>query len=450
MLGSVRRPSDQRGGSTVTRCQRSLFWRKSIATLTAVVKLRALTIVGLLVRERQAYIAVSDLELSVISSTFFSHMYAPVSSEEFAKQMRVTDASFAISGEVFPKDGGSFAGNGLILRKEGDFVVRLTFPAGAEAPVARGGIYTRDDYWRFRGRVCDKLSLLIDHLGPCGPRHEFNGVATQDYDADTLLIEPSGWDLKSRSDMEAMIEDRLDQMGSTSDHRESQAANEGDTDSQPEKPSPLANGVWMHALVPSFPLIHTNAGTKTSERNDFLGETSRSSADTFKGSFDGIEYGLVKRDGDLHVYLFSRNASSDSIPASRHEKVLRSFLDALAFATGQHCWPYRILIRKDGRLILDKLHAVGPVDRTSIAPFSERIGFNAAVGKINWSFEDYLAKASRFFNGETAFSEAVAKGLWLLRAAATKGIPGEITLTSMCVLLESLTGMIFDELSLGG
>ena len=76
----------------------------------------------------------------------------------------------------------------------------------------------------------------------------------------------------------------------------------------PPKPSRHATGTWIHALVLDFPLIHQNGGTEFKEQNDFLGQSSRSTADTFSGSFDGVQYGLVKRGNDLNVYLILAGA----------------------------------------------------------------------------------------------------------------------------------------------
>jgi hypothetical protein len=70
------------------------------------------------------------------------------------------------------------------------------------------------------------------------------------------------------------------------------------------KRSAYATGTWIHAVVLNFPLIHTNGATDFAEKNDFLGESSRSTADTFSGAFDGVKFGLVQRDDDLNVYLF--------------------------------------------------------------------------------------------------------------------------------------------------
>jgi hypothetical protein len=56
-----------------------------------------------------------------------------------------------------------------------------------------------------------------------------------------------------------------------------------------------------------------------------------------------------------------------------------------------------VTIRQHGAQLLDKLYVVRELDRTSLGPFSERIGFNAKVGQLEWEFAEFLGKAARFF-----------------------------------------------------
>jgi hypothetical protein len=350
-----------------------------------------------------------------------------VSADDFAEKMKAVGASFRVTGTVYPKHGGKFIGEGTIIRTEDRFRLHLTFPPGGEAPAIRAGMYSRDDFWRFEGVIADNLPVIVEHLDPGGTRHWSNGIAAQEYEADTILLRP------------VVLDDPTPLSDDAVQIQESQ---------RPPKPSPYAAGTWIHALVLDFPLIHQNGGTEFKEQNDFLGESSTSTADTFSGSFDGVQYGLVKRGDDLNVYLFLPGAVDKKASAANSEQLLTAFLTVLAFATGQHCWPYRVLIRQNGVQLLDKIRPLGRFDRTSLAPFSERIGFNAAVGNIEWDFADFLGKATRFFNADSALSRAVSKALWLVRAAGAQGTPGEITLSSLCVLLESLAVIVFEELGL--
>jgi hypothetical protein len=60
-------------------------------------------------------------------------------------------------------------------------------------------------------------------------------------------------------------------------------------------------------------------------------------------------------------------------------------------------------------------------------------------------FSRFPCKSTRFFQAKSVVSEAVSNALWLLRSADAENTPSEITISSLCVLLESLTGLIFDE-----
>ncbi len=387
-------------------------------------------------------------------------MSNPITANEVAEKAQIPGASFSVSGTVYPKEGGAFLGEGTIKRTENEFVLHLTFPVGGEAPQAEGGTYSREDFWRFEGVIGSNLPIVIEHLAPCGTRHWTNGITSQEYDTHTLSLLPVGLDkmpLKTIGKLLERLQAEVDANDGTLPENlkiEIPGSTEGpeppsvESPQEPATPSPYADGTWIHAVVLDFPLIHTNGGTQFTEQNDFLGKVTRSTADTFSGSFDGIEYGLLKRGEDLNVYLFLPAATDETIPVETHEQLLTSFLTGLAFATGQHCWPYRVILRQNGKQLLDKLHAVRKLDRTALAPFSERIGFNAKVGSIEWNFSDFLGKATRFFNTNSALSEAASKALWLLRAAGAKGIPGEITLSSLCVLLESLAVLMFEGLNL--
>ncbi len=404
-----------------------------------------------------------------------------LTANEVAKQLRIVGSSFPIGGSVYQKDGRVFIGEGTIRRSDNAFVLHLAFPAGTKLPQVERGTYRREDFPRFQGVIGANLPIVVEYLGLGGTQHWNNGITSQEYNTDTISLDAVGLDQFSVRQLGSLL-DSLENKVKTNDGElpESFAWEAGEMDSKepsavspiepdadpnsvpeasPEKipaptsetneeshkPSPYANGTWIHALVPDFPLIHTNGRTDIVEKNSFLGESSKFDADTFSGKFEDVEFGLVRRGEDLNVYLFLPTQADESTPVATHERFLASFLTALAFATGQHCWPYRVSIRRNGAQLLDKLHAVRKLDRTALAPFSERIGFNATVGQIEWKFGDFLGQATRFFQSGSELSEAASQALWLLRSCDAKNVPGEITLMSLCVLLESLAGLIFDN-----
>jgi len=239
-------------------------------------------------------------------------MSTPISAEEFAKAAREEGPKFDIQGTVFPKSGGSFFGHGTIERKAGGFLLLLTFAVGAEAPEAPGGTYDRNDFWRFEGVIGADLRCVIEHLGPCGTRHWNNGITSQEYDANTVSLLPLGFDELNVSDLLKLYEHVQSENDARLGKPPKDPAVEASTppakelDDERERPNPHANGTWIHALVIDFPLIHFNGRTDSTEKNDFLGKSHKWTKDTFSGNFEGVEYGLVQRCGDLNIYLFLR------------------------------------------------------------------------------------------------------------------------------------------------
>ncbi len=378
-------------------------------------------------------------------------MSESITAKQFAEGIRTIGAKFPLNGTVKTKDGAEFSGSGTIVRTKDSFVLHVTFPVGGEPPKSEGGIFTLDDCWTFEGTIGIDLRLSVEHLAPWGTTHWTNGVTSRDFETHTLTLPAPGYDNLPIRQVSALLEATqklADENGGevpVDFNITVPALTPVDPSSETEKPSPYSNGVWIHALVPDFPLIHTNGGTEFIEKNDFLGELTRSTADTFSGSFERVSFGLVRREKDLNIYLYLPNLIDEAISIQTHEQFLTAFLTGLAFATGQNCWPYHVTIRQNGRLLIDKLHAVRKTDRSSLAPFSERIGFNAKVGQIEWEFAAFLGKAAQFFNSKSEISEAASQALWLLRSADAKNVPDEITLMSLCVLLESLAGMIYEE-----
>lgn len=343
-------------------------------------------------------------------------------------------APIPIRGKLFPKQGGEFYGEGEIRKETSDFLITLSFRHDGEPPLLELKIITQNDSWKFEGEI-DGIRVQTDSLSPMVNRSLTRDWVSREFRAGVIAIEPADSD-KMR------IGEILELIGTK------QPADAEKQMRENEKPSPYSEGVWIQAKIREFPLLHFNGGTEVIEENDFLGKTSRSTADTFSGKSPEIQYGLIQKDGNLSVYLFWKAYVTQDFVLSNYESKLRAFLAGLAFATGQECWPSQVTVRVDGAVISDKVFAIRQTKRTPLAPFSERISFNSRAGKIQWNFESYLNEAYSFFERRTSLSQMALQALWLLRASNAAGTPQQITLMALCVLLESLSSSIFDSLNL--
>lgn len=171
-----------------------------------------------------------------------------ISRDKLAEKLIVLNNKASTKGTVYPKSGGAFYGEGELRRDESDFSLKLTFPPNGEAPAADLQIYTQDDFWRFEGES-EGIHIKIEGLCPIGVRSVSNGITSQEYTAHAISFTPTDSDKMTIQDL----------------HRLS-GAPESETVSESEKPSPFAKGVWIHARILNFPLIHFNGGTNIAEK----------------------------------------------------------------------------------------------------------------------------------------------------------------------------------------
>jgi hypothetical protein len=210
------------------------------------------------------------------------------------------------------------------------------------------------------------------------------------------------------------------------------------------KPETQSVQVTFHAVLPDFKLIERNGVTETTKKNSFLGESSHSSLDTFQGEISGWKYGLVEREGDLHVHLISK-PEHRSLGEEHDWQLFQAFLNALAFTHAQHTWPFSVEHRRDGKLLTDRIQLNEDVADSPHAPFSEALAFNNSTKELSWKFEDALEKAYNFFSNDSKLAREAETLLFIFREATTRGIPKRIALLSLCSLLESLVRVIYEE-----
>jgi hypothetical protein len=134
--------------------------------------------------------------------------------------------------------------------------------------------------------------------------------------------------------------------------------------------------------------------------------------------------------------------SKDEYRSSGEEEDWGKFyalMNALAFTSGIHAWPYRIEYLRDDQNITDRVTSTRRLANTVHVPFH----------LLKFNFQDVIKKATSFFETKNKLNEEVAGILFLLREAADyQNVHGEITLIALCVLFESLVNQLFKELNL--
>jgi hypothetical protein len=121
-------------------------------------------------------------------------------------------------------------------------------------------------------------------------------------------------------------------------------------------------------------------------------------------------------------------------------------MNALAFVSGIHAWPYRREYWRAGKKITDRVTSAYKLTRTYHSPFNYNIAFAARTGSANWDFRDVIRKAADFFENGSALSKEIAIILFLFREA-DEGVHSEITTITLCALFENLVRLLFKKIN---
>lgn len=355
----------------------------------------------------------------------------------FLNNVRRQGGKFRADNIVIATGKRELCGKGVLQVADEAFQLLVTLSGPATESTLPKGIVREADFWTVKGVIEDEIEFQMRSLPHSTSKNSTFGreeTLSLEFSSNSLEFAPCGFDCLTSHQLWEMQEKAQSNADATGVATKTDAV----VGSAPSV------RVTFHAVLPNFELLDHNGSTNTTNKNAFLGESSHSKSDTFHGEISCWEFGLIERDGDLHVHLISKPQHQSS--GEQHDRHLfGAFLNALAFTHGQHAWPFTMEHRRDGKLLYDRIQLNGEVASTPHAPFTKTLAFGNAVGTRAWSFQGALEKAYTFFCTEAKLARECENLLYILREASSRGVPRRITLLSLCSLFESLVRVIYQE-----
>jgi hypothetical protein len=364
--------------------------------------------------------------------------------QDFLNAVRQNGASFRVDNISIDTGNAKVFGKGALRIPKGSFLLEVTLDDIKNVPETPTGFIDRSRLWKVRGLIEDEIEFELDDT-PSGRREHYGPHPWKVLTFSFCFIDlvPTGWDTLTTAEWKIRHEQAIKA-------RLPAGANNAPSAASQDSP-PAPNGdhasvdVRFDATLREFKLIAFNGGTTLTTKNDFLGESpAGSKLDTFHGEFQGWRFALIQNEKDITVHFWAR-PEYKSASEEDDRRLFRAFLDAVAFTHGQHARPFLTEHRRDGKLVLDRIHLTSEVARTPHAPFTERLDGNARTGALKWGFFEPLEKAYRFFGSTSKLSSEITHLLYLFREASAPGVPERITLLSLCGLFESLIHVAYDE-----
>ncbi len=361
-----------------------------------------------------------------------------MSKKEFLKIVRRGDGKFRVDNIIVSSGTTKLGGKGAMEVANGEFIIHLTLNAGSHVPELAQGYRDKKDFWLIQGIIEEEINFSMRSLPSNSSRNYNYGQperSIMELSANRIELIPVGFDCLTNQQAYAIQQEAKQQAGIIETTPATDIGN---------LVTPANVQVTFFAVLPTFKLIEHNAHTQTTSQNAFLNESTRSTSDTFHGVMKGWKYGLIEREGDLHVYFLSE-PEHQSLGENDDWRFFQAFLNALAFTHAQHAWPFSVEHRRDGKLYTDRIQINKDVANSPHAPFNKTLAFNNATKNLSWKFETALEKAYTFFSSELKLPREIENLLYIFREATAGGVPKRIVLLSLCSLLESLVRVIYEE-----
>lgn len=209
------------------------------------------------------------------------------------------------------------------LTREGDGFQLLMHFAGSAPPEAirpaRGGFFSQADCLVGCGQINGEIAFrCTDLFPPSQMTTRSRGTSTVVFHSSRLHLVAEGTDAMTSAQVHSLL-------GSHPSHAKSCRA---------------------HLIFHGPRLVLEDSGTETTSKNDFLGEATRSSADTHQFRGLGWEGALIQEGAELHLHV-----RSEAEPAVSSADAATDLIDrvaqAAAFVLGFQPWPAYREVRLD-------------------------------------------------------------------------------------------------------
>lgn len=347
--------------------------------------------------------------------------------EEIATLLLTTDTRLRVDEVVirFP-DGITKKARGTLWRdaEEEKFHLHLTLLEGSLKLPFKGGVFTREHFWRIEGVIEEMVPFHCE----APPGLESNSA---DY-----VLDRHAYFVKCKPQTVSLVPPLTPEREAERIARWKEG-NEMLSRRVPEPEDYHPTGLWSASVfIPGVKAVHLNEGTEVEEKNPLLGTRSRSKMSTLNGEWEARKIGMVQHEDSCEIVLREEEGGPESPALDDFEKELDALLRAFGFVNGWDPWWQRLTVRRGGDVVRDDVRALRAAPSSCFAPLTERAchfgGDAVQLTGLAWNF----------FRTDPA-AEILSQALYLMRQATQHGVPTEIGLLAQCTVFEGVVDMLY-------
>lgn len=278
----------------------------------------------------------------------------------------------------------------------------------------RGGVFTEADRITVYGQIGGEIPFrCTDVFPPSEMTTRSRGTSTVTLRSSRMELVAEGTDTMSTDKLRRLL-------------------------GSPEKSNDKAKTFHAHLVYHGPKLTMFESGTEIISKNDFLGEATKSSADTHQFSGPLWQGALIQKEAELHLHLRS-NPDSGGVQS---EEVVRSLVEhvnqAVGFTFGFQPWPAYREVRFDHRIIERWLSPQFDLASSYLVPVSGsmwsslREDTDSPVRRIIPTIADGLERMAEDNR------DRLTTLLWHFRSGSLPELPSSTSLLILCAVLDGL------------
>ena len=307
----------------------------------------------------------------------------------------------------------------LLTSNEDSFEFTIHFlestPPEGIGEMPRGPVvFHEKDQIELTGQIGAEIAFTAKAYPAMGNMSRSRGTSTVHYSTRRLNLVAEGLDVLTTSELNKLIEA---------------------PDSEKSEP----NSFSAHLIFHGPKLKMFNGGSDTVRKNDFLGDATNSTVDTYQFEGNGYEGALIQRGLELHLHLHSKGEASCT---NNIIHLIDYIADAVGFVLGFHPWPMYREIRIDHKILERWISPRFNLQQINFGPVPEGMWISLKTDKAN-PFHKIIPTIA---GGLASMSETSRKRLntllWHFRCSEFGGLPHSTRLLIVCACLDGLMKLI--------
>jgi len=309
-----------------------------------------------------------------------------------------------------------------LVRHDDEFRFTVHFNSGEPPPEfqsVRGGFFSDSDKKTIHGQINGELGFRCDDVFPPSTMTtRSRGTSITVLDSHRMHLVAEGTDEMTTKEVHKLLGQTVEE--------------------EREK----TTGFTAHLIYHGPELKMFGAGTNVTTKNDFLGEATMSTTDTYQFASDICEGALIQQELELHLHLKSRDDLDVKLSAQQVSDIVDCAGQSVGFVLGFHPWPAYREVRIDHKISERWVSPRFNLATTYLTPVSESMSTHFLNDKSNAFHRIVPIIADGLMRIPNENRKKLTTLLWHFRSGMSRDLPSSTRLLILCAVIDGLMKLV--------